>query len=51
MLTAIHQTLRPIECSRDPTICILKGKKRFEAQANMVALQTPFSMSRGRYFG
>jgi hypothetical protein len=35
MLIAIHQTLRPIEFFRDPTMCILKGEKRFEAQANM----------------
>ena len=35
MLTAIHQTLRPIEFSRDPTMCIQKGEKEFEAQANM----------------
>ena len=35
MLTAIHQTLRPIEFSRDSNICILKGGKGFEAQANM----------------
>jgi hypothetical protein len=35
MLTAIHQTLRPIEFVRDPTMCILKGGKGLEVQANM----------------